>query len=62
MLPNSDILVGTKDGLVAKVSYTSFKVKGEGKVLGGVSSMALTADSAYCFCGSYACPQKRTGG
>ena len=52
MLPNSDILVGTKDGLVAKVSYTSFKVKAEGKVLGGVSSMALTADSAYFFCGT----------
>ena len=32
ILRNSDILVGTKDGLVAKVNYTSFKVKAEGKV------------------------------
>ena len=52
MLPNSDILIGTRDGLIAKVSYTSFKVKVEGKVLGGVTSMALTADSAYFFCGT----------
>ena len=52
MLPNSDILVGTRDGLIAKVSFTSFKVKAEGKVLGGVTSMALTADSAYFFCGT----------
>ena len=28
---NSDILVGTKDGLVAKVNYTSFKVKAKAK-------------------------------
>ena len=45
MLPNSDLLIGTKDGLLAKVSFTSFKVKCENKVLGGVTSMALTAES-----------------
>ena len=52
MLPNSDLLIGTKDGLLAKVSFTSFKVKCENKVLGGVTSMALTAESAYFFCGT----------
>ena len=52
MLPNSDLLVGTKDGLLAKVNFTSFKVKCESKVLGGVTSMALTAESAYLFCGT----------
>ena len=52
MLPNSDLLVGTKDGLLAKVGFTSFKVKCESKVLGAVTSMALTAESAYFFCGT----------
>jgi len=52
MSPNSDLLIGAKDGLLEKVNFTSFKVKCESKVLGGVTSMALTTESAYFFYGT----------
>jgi WD40 repeat protein len=52
MLPNSDLIVGTGEGLLAKVSFSDFKVKGETKLMGAISSVALTADSAYFFCGT----------
>jgi len=46
------ILIGTADGFLAKVGYTDFRVKRESKVLGGITSMTLTAESAYFFCGT----------
>ena len=52
MLPNSDLLVGTAEGLLAKINYSDFRVKKEAKILGGVTSMALTAESAYFFAGT----------
>lgn len=52
MLPNSDLIVGTGDGLLAKVGYSDMKIKCETKVLGVVTSISLTADSAYFFCGT----------
>jgi hypothetical protein len=52
MLPNSDLLLGTGEGVLAKVGYSDFKVKAESKVLGAVSSITLTADSTYFFCGT----------
>ena len=52
MLPNSDLLVGTAEGVLAKIGFTDFKIKKESKVLGGVTSISLTAESAYFFCGT----------
>lgn len=52
ILPNNDILAGTGEGLLAKIGFSDFKVKKETKLLGGVTSIALTADSAYFFCGT----------
>lgn len=52
MLPNSDLLIGTGDGTVAKVGYSDMSVKCEAKLLGAISSITLTADSAYFFCGT----------
>lgn len=52
MLPNADLIVGTGEGLLAKVGYSDMKVKGEAKLLGSVTSISLTADSAYFFCGT----------
>lgn len=52
MLPNSDLLVGTGEGTLAKIGYSDLKVKSETKVLGGVTSLSLTADSAYFFLGT----------
>ena len=52
MLPNSDLLVGTAEGVLAKIGYSDFKVKKESKLLGGITSMSLTAESAFFFCGT----------
>lgn len=52
MLPNSDLIVGTGEGLLAKVGNTDMRVKAESKLLGSVTSISLTADSSYFFCGT----------
>ena len=52
MLPNSDLIVGTAEGVLAKIGFSDFKVKRETKILGGVTSIALTAESAFFFCGT----------
>jgi hypothetical protein len=52
MLPNSDLILGTGEGVIAKVGYSDFKIKAETQVMGAVTSLTLTADSAYFFCGT----------
>ena len=52
LLPNKDLLLGSKEGIIAKVNFNDFRIKKEGKVLGGVTSMTLTAECAYFFCGT----------
>ncbi|MCQ2818601.1 MAG: WD40 repeat domain-containing protein, partial [archaeon] len=52
MLPNSDLLVGTAEGTIAKISYSNFKVKNETKLLGGITSISFTADFSFFFCGT----------
>ena len=52
MLPNSDLLVGTGDGTIAKIGFTDFKIKKEGRVLGAVTSITLTAESSFMFVGT----------
>jgi WD40 repeat protein len=52
MLPNSDLLIGSAEGVLAKINFNDFRIKKESKVLGGVTSMTLTAESAYFFCGT----------
>ena len=52
ILPNNDILAGTGEGLLAKIGFSDFKVKHETRLLGSITSIALTADSAYFFCGT----------
>lgn len=52
MLPNSDLIVGTGEGVLAKVGYSDMKIKAESKLLGAITSISLTADSSYFFCGT----------
>ena len=52
MLPNSDLIVGTGDGTIAKIGFIDFKIKKEGKVLGAVTSITLTAESSFMFVGT----------
>jgi hypothetical protein len=52
MLPNSDLIVGTGEGLLAKVGHSDMKIKSEFKLMGAVTSISLTADSSYFFAGT----------
>jgi WD40 repeat protein len=52
MLPNSDLLVGGGDGTIAKIGFNDFRIKNEGKLLGGVTSMTLTAEASFMFVGT----------
>jgi hypothetical protein len=49
LLPNSDIIVGSGDGTIAKIGFSDLKIKAQSKIMGAISSIALTADSAYFF-------------
>lgn len=52
MLPNGDVLIGTGDGTIAKLTAGGMKVKNQCQVLGGVTSIALTTDGSHFFCGT----------
>lgn len=51
-LLNGDLLIGCGDGTVAKIDIKTMMIKAESKVLGGVTSMTLTADGTYFFLGT----------
>jgi WD40 repeat protein len=52
LLPNGDILVGTGDGTIAKMTAGSMRIKNQCQVLGSVTSIALTSDSSHFFAGT----------
>jgi cilia- and flagella-associated protein 52 len=52
LLPNNDLLVGAGDGTIAKVASGNMVVKSQQKVMGGVTSITLTADSTHFFAGT----------
>jgi WD40 repeat protein len=52
LLNNNDIMIGAGDGTIAKLTGQYMLVKSEAKVMGGVTSITLTADSTHCFAGT----------
>jgi len=52
LLPDGDMLLGTGDGIVARISGQSLAMKSQCKVLGGVMAIALTNDGTHFFCGT----------
>jgi len=52
LLPDGDILAGTGDGTIARISPSMMKVKDQCQVLGGVTSVTLTSDGTHFFCGT----------
>jgi len=52
LLPDGDILVGTGDGTICRICGETLAVKSQCKVLGEVSSIALTVDGTHFFCGT----------
>lgn len=49
---NEDLIIGTGDGTIAKIGIKDMQVKAQGKVLGAITSLALTADSTNMFVGT----------
>lgn len=52
LLSNNDIMIGAGDGTIAKLHGQYMLVKTRAKVMGGVTSITLTADSTHCFAGT----------
>jgi WD40 repeat protein len=51
-LPSGELVIGTGEGIIARVDPGPFKVKSQCKVLGSVTSIALTQDGTHFFCGT----------
>ena len=54
-LPGGDLLVGSGDGTISRVSPGSMRVQRECKVLGRVTSLAITNDGTHGFCATEQC-------
>ena len=52
IIPQGDLLVGTGEGVVAKLSLTSLRVLSSCKVVGSVTSLSLTPDGTRFFIGT----------
>ena len=55
MILNGDILVGCGDGTIAKICNKTMQIKNQTKLLGGITSITLTADGTYFFAGTTLC-------
>lgn len=51
-LPGGDIIVGSGDGNIGKISLESLQVVAKTEIMGPVTSMAFTSDFSYFFCGT----------
>ena len=52
LLSNGDMIIGSGDGTLAKVSMQNMQVKAQNQVLGAVTSISLTQDQSFFFCGT----------
>lgn len=52
LLSNGDILVGTGEGKLARISIQNMTLLKQDEVMGTVTSLALTADYTHFFCGT----------
>jgi len=52
LLPDGDMLIGTGDGTIARLTFGTLRLKSQCQVLGGVTSITLTTDGTHFFCGT----------
>ena len=52
ILANGDILVGTGEGKIARISIQNMHLLKEDEVMGCVTSISLTNDYSHFFCGT----------
>lgn len=52
ILANGDILVGTGEGKIARISVQNMQLIKQEEVMGAVTSLSLTNDCSHFFCGT----------
>lgn len=52
VLPNGDLIVGTGEGKLARLSIQNMNIQSETEVMGNVTSVSFTGDYTHFFCGS----------
>lgn len=52
ILPNGDLVVGTGEGKLARISIQNMQLISESEVMGAVTSISFTGDYTHFFCGS----------
>jgi WD40 repeat protein len=52
VLPNGDLVVGTGEGKLARISIQNLHVLSESEIMGNVTSVSFTGDYTHFFCGS----------
>ena len=52
ILPNGDLLVGTGEGKLARISIQNMQLLKETEVMGCVTSLSFTGDYTHFFCGT----------
>lgn len=52
VLPNGDLIVGTGEGKLARISIQNMNILAESEVMGCVTSVSFTGDFTHFFCGS----------
>jgi len=55
LLLNGDMIVGCGDGTIAKIGNKDMQIKAQAQLMGGVTSISLTADGTYLFAGTNMC-------
>lgn len=51
-LPDGDLIVGSGDGNLGRISLESMQVTAKSEVMGGVTSITFTSDFSHFFCGT----------
>lgn len=52
ILPNGDLVVGTGEGKLARISIQNMVIACESEVMGNVTSISFTGDYTHFFCGT----------
>jgi cilia- and flagella-associated protein 52 len=52
LLPNGDLIVGTGEGKLARISIQNMNILSESELMGNVTSISFTGDYTHFFAGS----------
>lgn len=52
ILPNGDLIVGSGEGKLGRISIQTMQLSQQNEVMGAVTSIAFTGDFTHFFCGT----------